>query len=91
MKNLIIIIIIAAIGYYFLNNRKSQCETIEDVKNKGLELTQAFIHAATAKDPKISADTLMQKIKKVEIMKENGFPNIQESCAAMDEIIDYLE
>ena len=33
----------------------------------------------------------MQKIKKVEIMKENGFPNIQESCAAMDEIIDYLE
>ena len=91
MKNLIIIGLILGIAYYFFNNRVTNCETIEDVQDKGLELAQAFMHAATAKNSSIDAEALMKRIKKVEVMKDNGFPDIQKACVAMDEIMDELD
>lgn len=91
MKNLIIIALIAYGAYYFIYKKKSQCETMDDVKNKGLELAQAFIHAATDRNSDIDTKSLITEINKIEIMKKNGFPNIQQACEAMDDIMDELD
>ena len=91
MKNLIIIAVIAYAAYYFFYNKKSQCENLEDVTHKGRELAQAVVHAASAKNSTLDSEGLMSELKKIEIMKKNGFPDFQLACDAMDEMIDILD
>lgn len=91
MKNIFIIAIIAFAGYYYFTHQHSQCETVDDVTNKGIELAQAFVHASTAKNSEIDTISLIKEIQKIEIMKKNGFPDIQKTCEAMDNIMDELE
>ena len=91
MKNLIIIGLIAAAGYYYFNTSRKPCETIGDVKDRAYELSKAFIHASTAKDSKLNAESLMRKIKNLESMKKEGFPNISRSCELIDEMMNELD
>jgi hypothetical protein len=91
MKNIIIVVILAATGYYYFSNRHSPCETMDDVKDKAYALSKAFIHAATANNNRIDPVKLMEKIKEVEVMKTNGFPDRQQACQLMDELMDELD
>ena len=91
MKNLIIIVLIAAAAYYYFNQPKPACETINDVKDRAYDLAKALVHASTAKNSDLSADSLMQKIKKLDSMKKEGFPDIPQACELMDELMDELE
>lgn len=91
MKKIFILAFILVIGYYFYYNKYSQCETLEDVKDKGLELTQAFIHAVSSKDKDIDTTGIIAKIKQIDIMKKDNIVDIQMACEVMDDIMAELE
>ena len=91
MKFLIILILIATAGYYYFNQPKPACETFSDVQDRAYELAKAFMHASTAKNSDLTAKSILQKTKKLESMKKEGFPDIPRACELMDEMMDELD
>jgi hypothetical protein len=83
MKNLIIIGLIAAAGYYFYT-KGSTCTTEDDVMEKTFEMMREFKNSSAMTSEKKA----MQLMAKLENIGSNSSP--QETCDAMDELMAEL-
>ena len=81
MKNLIIIGLIAAAGYYFYNNG-STCNTEDDVMEKYFELIRDMKSSSIGNDPRKIQNLML----KFESLKNNN--DYQATCDVIDEIMD---
>ena len=95
MKNLIILLAIAALGYYFMSGRSSTCNTLEDVESKGEELTVA-IQGILADGDINSFNAFakhqgqMQRVLSDVNNNPNGGFDYQATCDAIDDLLDDL-
>jgi len=86
MKNLIIVLLIAA-GIYYYMGQSSKCETEEDLKNKAAEMLEKFQALATSGDlTKIMS--LSKRVQDIKIMQTKM--DIPSACKAMDELMKEL-
>ena len=86
MKRILQLLMIVTMGS-LISGCASEC-TEEDLKQKGLELTQKLQEAATSGDmSKIMSMT--QKMQKLKAMS-NDKDDLQAACNAMDELLDEL-